>query len=262
MSIVFSAIAPHSPLLIPPIGKKNLERLKATVAAFKRLEEDLYASKAETLFVISPHGPIQPNSFTMNLSPEFQADFEEFGDFATKFSRNGDIGLAYKIREKLEANTPLQLISEKRLDHGSAIPLFLLTEHLPQIKIIPVYYAGLDLEAHFNFGQLLRGEMLKHKERIGIVASGDLSHGLTKDSPAGYSAKGKKFDQKVIEYLQKGKIGDLLALDHDFIAEASECGLKSIVTLMGILNNLKHEPQMLSYEFPFGVGYLVMGFRL
>ena len=225
MPIVFSAIVPHSPVLIPGIGKENTKRLKATLESFKRLEEDLYASKAETVIIISPHGEIQSNSFTMNLSPKFTGTFEEFGDFATKLKLNGDIGLAYKIREKLETKAPLQLISEPKLDHGSSIPLYLLTQHLPKIKIIPLYYAGLDLEAHFNFGQLLRQELLAARERVAIIASGDLSHRLKKSAPAGYSPKGKKFDQKLIEYLSQSKGSEVIKMDHEFIRDARECGL-------------------------------------
>lgn len=139
MSIVFSAIVPHSPFLIPDIGKENLLRLKATESAFKKLEEDLYVSKAETIIIISPHGIIQPNSFTMNVSPEFVANFEDFGDLTTKINLAGDIGLANKIRERMETRAPLQLISEPKLDYGSGVPLYLLTPHLlvklPQLKV-------------------------------------------------------------------------------------------------------------------------------
>jgi hypothetical protein len=36
----------------------------------------------------------------------------------------------------------------------------------------------------------------------------------------------------------------------------------SILILLGILDEVKHEPQLLSYEYPFGVGYLTMEFKL
>ena len=75
-------------------------------------------------------------------------------------------------------------------------------------------------------------------------------------------AKGKKFDKKLIEYLTKAKTAEILKMDREFIAEAGECGLKSIMILLGILNNINFLPQLLSYETPFGVGYLVMNFKL
>jgi aromatic ring-opening dioxygenase LigB subunit len=41
------------------------------------------------------------------------------------------------------------------------------------------------------------------------------------------------------------------------VQSAGECGLRSIVILMGALDGLKVKPEILSYEGPFGVGYLV-----
>ncbi len=262
MPIIFSAITPHSPILIPSIGKENLSRLKATKSAMEKLEEDLRANDPDTILVISPHGLTQQDAFTINLNPEFEANFEEFGDFTTKLRFNGDVGLTYKIRERLETKAPLQLISEPNLDYGSSIPLSLLTGKLPDVKIIPLHYCGLDLQAHFKFGQLLKREFMVSNNKTAIIASGDLSHRLSKDAPAGYSPKGKKFDKKIIDYLAKRKTAELLEMDRHLIAEAGECGLKSIVILLGILGGINYEPKMLSYEAPFGVGYLVMNFKI
>ena len=262
MSIVFAAIVPHPPILIPGIGKENINQLKQTAAAYLKLEQNLYASQADTIIVISPHGPLQELTFTLNLSPEFNGNFEEFGDLATKLNFRGNIGLAHKIREKMETTAPLKLISESKLDHGSSIPLYLLSGHLPKIKIIPLYYSGLDLNAHYNIGQMIKNELLNSKTRIACLASGDLSHRLTENAPAGYSPKGKKFDKKLIDNLLKKQTGEIIKFNHEFVADAGECGLKSIVIMLGILEGIKYEPELLSYEAPFGVGYLVMNFKL
>jgi MEMO1 family protein len=262
MPIVFSAIVPHPPLLIPTIGKDNIKNLKATDEAYAELSEELYVSQAETIIVISPHGPLQENSFTMNLSPEFYGDFEKFGDLTTKFNLKGDVGLTHRIREALETAAPLQLISQAKLDHGTSIPLYLLTEHLPAIKVIPLYYCGLTLPAHFNFGQLIKNEILSSKNRIALIASGDLSHRLTKNAPGGYSPKGKKFDKRLMEYLLKKQTQEIIKFDHGFVADACECGLKSIAIMLGILEGMNYEPKLLSYEAPFGVGYMVMKYKM
>lgn len=262
MSLVFSAVVPHSPILLPSIGKENQKRLEATTKSYEKLAEELESSKAEAVLIISPHGIIQPTSFTMNLNPKFSCNFEEFGDFSTKLSWAGDVGLAYKIREKLETKAPLQLVSEENLDYGCSVPLYLLAQKLPKIKLIPMYYSGLDYNAHFEFGKLLGHELVIKKEHIAIVASGDLSHRLSKDAPGGYSPKGKKFDKKLIDALKKNKPEDIINMDHKLIHEAGDCGLKSILMLLGALDGIKHEPQLLSYEFPFGVGYMVMNFKL
>jgi len=262
MAIVFSAIVPHSPILIPAIGKENLLKLKDTQRAYDKIANDIMRSEAEVVLLISPHGPMNGKSFVMNLSPEFKINFEEFGDLVTKKTLRGDVGLAYKIREQLETKAPLQLISEENLDHGSSIPLFLLSEKIPNIKVVPVYYSGLNFEAHYEFGKKLQRELIYNNEKIAIIASADLSHSLSKDSPAKYAPRAKKFDQKVISSLQKNKIEELLNIDSKLVMEAKECGFKSIILLLGILNNIKYSPHLLSYEAPFGVGYMTMSFKM
>lgn len=262
MAIVFSAIVPHSPILIPSIGKENSKLVEATASAFRKIEEDLYSAKVETIVIISPHGPIQQNVFSINIAPKYMINFEEFGDFVSKAEIAGDIGLAYKMKEKIETDAPLQLITEEKLDHGTSIPVYLLTRNMPNIKIIPVYFSGLDAQSHFDFGKLLKRSLAPSQTRIAVIASGDLSHRLTKNSPAGYSPKGKKFDAKITECLLKKNNKDILGIKNDLAAEAGECGLKSITTLLGILDGVNYDPQVLAYEFPFGVGYLTMNLKI
>ena len=50
--------------------------------------------------------------------------------------------------------------------------------------------------------------------------------------------------------------------DEDFVDDAGECGYRSILILMGILDGLNIKPRILSYEGPFGVGYLVADYKL
>ena len=58
-------------------------------------------------------------------------------------------------------------------------------------------------------------------------------------------------------------IKNFLRLDEMF-PEAGECGLRSFSFLLGILeeSGLDWQPEILSYEGPFGVGYLVINFVL
>ncbi len=262
MSLVFAAIVPHTPILIPPIGKENIKKLELTNQAYLKLASLLKKAQPDTILIISPHGNINQNNFVFNLNPQFSGDFQTFGDFSIKQNWPGEVGLTYKIREHLETKVPIQLVSITELDYGSTVPLYMLARDMPETKIIPLYYSGLPNKDHYRFGQLLKKELLISRHKIAVLASGELSHRLTKKSPAGYSPHGKKFDKKIIGLLKNKKNQALLELDQNLIAEANECGLRSILILCGILNNIEYEPQLLSYEFPFGVGYMVMNLKL
>lgn len=262
MSLVFSAISPHPPILIPGIGKENLDQIIKTKGALADLEKDLYASKPDILMIISPHGQVNPDHFTINLSDNFEIDFEEFGDFSTKIKISGDIPLMTNDRERISSKSPINIISEIKLDHGVGIPFYCLGRNLPNIKIIPIYFSLLDNQSHLEFGKSLKEIILNTDKRIAIIASGDLSHCLTENAPVKFNPAGKKFDENLIELLKKGDSQAIVNMDKKLIENAAECGLRSIIILLGALNNINFETKILNYEAPFGVGYLVANFEL
>lgn len=260
MSIVFSSIASHSPLLIPEIAKENATKCEQTVKAYQKLANSLVEVQPDTIIIFSPHGLVQPEAMSLNISPEFTGKFEEFGDLTNKFKVTGDIELAAKLKEALETKTQLQVINEPVLDSGSAVPLFLLRQKLPQVKVIPIYHSQQDLQTHYEFGQLLKRELSLSPKKIAIIASADLSHGLSKQAPADYSPEAKKFDKKVIKAIENNQIEELINLDPQVIKKVHETGLRTIIMLMGVLADIEKTAKVLSYESPFGVGCLVVNY--
>ncbi len=258
----FAAIAPHPPILIPTIGRENTKRVQKTIEAMEELEKKIYEARPETIIIITPHGPILADAFSLNLNPKYQSNLEEFGDFATKLEFKTDTALAYRIKELMEdKNIPLILVSEPFLDHGTTLPLYFLTKRLNEVAVLPVGYSLLDFKTHFNFGDYLKEIILNEEKKIAVIASGDLSHRLTVDAPGGYSMRGKEFDQKLVELIANKNTAGILNLDSDLIEEAGECGLRSFVILLGLLERMNYVPEILSYEGPFGVGYLVVHFQ-
>jgi aromatic ring-opening dioxygenase LigB subunit len=262
MSLVFASICPHPPLIIPTIGRENLKIVAKTVNAMKQLERKIRKTAPEVILIVSPHGPFFMDAFTINLADKFIAEFKNFGDLTTHLEFNGNLDLSYKIRSALETKMPITMVTEPNLDHGASVPLYYLTPKLKNFSIIPITYSFLDYQTHLEFGRQLKEIFNTHPRRIAFIASGDLSHRLTFDAPAGYSPQGIVFDQKLITLLRKRAIKKILELDKDFVEEAGECGLRSILILLGILEGMNYRFQALSYEGPFGVGYLVANFKL
>jgi MEMO1 family protein len=262
MSLVFAAIVPHPPILIPNIGKEHLSKIEKTKQALEKLEQDLYSAKPEIIIVISPHGEIDSRAFTINLASSYQADFEHFGDFETKLKFKGDTVLMAFSKEKIAIKSPINIISEPKLDHGVSIPLYCLAQHLPDVSVIPIYFSMLDSQAHFEFGKGIKDAVMDSDKRVAVIASGDLSHCLNEQSPVKCDPAGKLFDEKLTKLVKDCDSLGLVNFDHELADKAHECGLRSIQILAGVLSDVKCKPEILSYEGPFGVGYLVASINM
>jgi AmmeMemoRadiSam system protein B len=261
--LVFSAIVPHPPVLLPRLDNENAKKLAKTSEALEKLRANLEAANPDAIIIFSPHGKNLADAFAMNLVPSYKANFEEFGDFETKNEYKSDIMLAQEIQESVHyvKKMPLAMTSDENLDHGITIPLELLAKNLKNTAIIPIYPSMLDHKAHFDFGGRLKDVIVNHGKRIALIVSGDLSHRLTSDAPAGFSPKGKEFDEKIIELISHKNAVGTLNLDDEFVNEAKECGFHCILMLMGLMEKINYTPEILSYECPLGVGYMVANFK-
>jgi len=165
------------------------------------------------------------------------------------------------LAPKLAKTKPeIIIISSPHPDWGFEVPLhFLVKNHSFEIKPILT-----DLESpkvHFERGkEFIRS--LPRATRGAWIASGDMSHRLKEDGPYGFHPSGPEFDQEFIRLLKAKDIQGILNLNPELIEGAGECGLRSFCMLLGALeaSKIKWEPEILSYEGPFGVGYLVTQF--
>ncbi|MCK4355101.1 hypothetical protein KAW43_01975 [Candidatus Parcubacteria bacterium] len=160
-----------------------------------------------------------------------------------------------------ESNPDNIIISSPHPDWGFNVPLFFLASDFQEE--IKTYLTGLESPIFwFEKGKKTCLELDK-KKSYALIASGDMSHCLKKDGPYGLHPDGPKFDKALIEYLKKKDIKNFLKLD-EYFPEAGECGLRSFSFLLGILeaSGLNWQPEILSYQCPFGVGYLVVNFKL
>jgi aromatic ring-opening dioxygenase LigB subunit len=263
MPLLNAAIVSHSPILIPEIGKMNQQILNKTVEAYAKLASELQGNDIQTIVIISPHGQVQSNYFTINVGPELAIDLSSFGFLGTNRKFLSDLSFIDYLKNT--DGPQIQLISDPRLDYGASVPLHLLAALMPDVKIVVISYASeLGLEEHLALGQRISQTIEQSDKRIALIASGDLSHRLKKNSPNGYSPKGAKFDNKLIEFLndKTNTKNNILSIDANLIKDAGECGLKSITTLLGALENRNYEPEILAYQTDFGIGYLTMRFNL
>ena len=255
--LVFAGIVPHSPILIPTIGKENQAKLTKTLKAFDILEEELHRANPDTIIVISPHGEVNNYNFVVNTQSDYKAQLQDFGDFSTELNFKSDLVFINQLKSQNETKLPIQLTHGDNLDHGFSVPLYFLTRKFKNYRIVPINYAMLNYEMHIKLGEAIKEACFSLDKRFAIIASGDLSHRLSYHAPVGFSPQAKDFDKKMIQLLKKKNVENILNLDTDLVENAAECGLRSFLILLGVIKNMDYDFQVLSYESPFGVGYLV-----
>jgi AmmeMemoRadiSam system protein B len=261
MPLIFAAITPHPPLLIPKISGRDFKKVDKTQQAMEKLAELLEKANPETIVILSPHNLVYPDHFNVNSMAKLRGDFDAFRHPEITFTFRNDLELANKIiAEADKEGIPVVPYDNEKeffeLDHGSLVPLNYLTSEIgSSIKVLPIAYSMRDRKDHFVFGQLMRNIFQKSKKRIAFVASGDLSHRLLEQNQA--AEVGKYFDETIKNSIEHQDFSDILNIDPKIRELAGECGYNSIVTLLGVIDTLNTKPKILSYESPFGVGYLV-----
>lgn len=252
----FGAIVPHPPILIPNIGKENRSFLEKTLESYQELVEKIKEKKIDSLILISSHGHSRPSTISIRADEWFNINFEEFGDFSTKMKVRNDLALSQRIREKLIKDKGVQLISGQNLDHGAGVPLYLLCYEFKDIKTLIIHTSAENLKRHYDIGKKIGREADKYAGNTAVVASGDLSHCLSEKAPCGYLPKGAKFDQKFIENLKKRNEREIIETDSKAIEEVKACGPRAIALMLGAMSGKRYEGEILSYEYPFGIGNL------
>ncbi len=256
--LVFSAIAPHPPIMVPEVGRESIADVADSIDAMAELTRRLIESGAETVVLISPHAPLAVDSFVAYEGPEVYADFANFRAPATTFTAEVDEELLTSIKQVATSqNYYVSTLLEHDLDHGTAVPLYFLLQNGWHGKVVTLGYSFLSNEDHLQFGSCIKKAVDRVGRRTAFIASGDLSHRLKPQAPAGYNPEAHFFDQQVVDALRANAPNRIVDIDHNLRKLAGECGYRSMLVAIGASSDLPPSCEVLSYEAPFGVGYLV-----
>jgi AmmeMemoRadiSam system protein B len=266
MSVVLGCIAPHPPLIVPGIGyDQDKEIVRKTINAMEELTPLLAASKPDTAISCSPHSfYTDPSQMGISFAPVSEGNMHEWGTREPAYSAENDLELVKLIQQESESvKIPLKKLADKKydLDHGVLVPVQFLGKALQGIPLVPVTFSYMPLSSHFAFGQAIARAADKSGKRVAFIASGDLSHYL-KGSHYGYHSEGEVFESKLEQALADGDNDSILNMDRTLIERAGECGLRSIVIMLGAIDGLEIKTSILSHEGPFGVGYLIASFEV
>ncbi len=253
-------IVPHPPLIIPEVGKGEEKAISSTIGAYHEIGKQIKDLAPEVIIVTTPHGPAYGDYIHISSSPRLKGSFKMFGAPEVTLEFNSDKGLIDNIIETAKdcgIDAGGEGAQDKELDHGALIPLYFVSQYYTDFTLVRISISGHSLEQLYTFGNCIQKAIFNTNKSVVFISSGDLSHKLAKDGPYGFAPEGPIFDKYLIEAIKSSDFKKLLTIDSDLYYKAGECGLRSFAIMAGALNGLSISSSILSYEGPFGVGYLV-----
>lgn len=263
MPIIGAFILPHPPIILPGIGKGEEKRIQKTTDSFREVARRVKELAPETIVLTSPHSVMYADYIHISPGERASGDMRQFrapgiiarAAYDTEFVRELEM---LALTNGIPAGT--QGERSAALDHGTMLPLLFINEQYTDYKLVRTGLSGLPMADHYRFGMCIRDAAEKTGRRVVLIASGDLSHKVRAEGPYGYADEGVQFDREITQAMASGDFLKFLSFTPEFAEKAAECGLRSCVILAGAFDGIDVEPELLSYEGTFGVGYGVASF--
>ena len=263
MSILAAFMVPHPPMIVPQIGRGSEAQIQDTIRAYEQVADEIAALKPETILITSPHATMYADYFHVSPGRNATGSFSDFGVPQITFNETYDEEIVRRI-ERLAGEWHVEAGSlgerDRRLDHGTMVPLWFIRQKYDAFKIVRIGLSGLSLADHYKFGMLIREVVEATGRRAVFVASGDLSHKLQEYGPYGFAAEGPQYDERIMDVCSRAAFGEMLDFDEVFCEKAAECGHRSFVIMAGALDAQAVDARVLSHEDVTGVGYGVCTF--
>lgn len=250
MTVIGGLVVPSSIFLVPEVGRGRERDAVRTVGALRRAGRLVAQCAPDALALLLP-GAGLPALLTA-ASGRLRRDLRPYD--APEQSRD----------DVLDA-----VLSAALLDDGAAGLSVCAVEALPEITLAPLFFLSAQAtiplivcsltdrcDGARAVGEALARAAGQSGRRLLAVAVGELSSKLFRGAPGGYSAHAVAFDQQIVEALARGDLDAALLRSAADRAESGETLLPQIAALAAALGP-EASFEVLSYEGPFGLGYLV-----
>ena len=263
MAILAAFMVPHPPMIVPAVGRGSEKQIQKTIDAYEQVADEIAALAPETIIITSPHTVMYADYFHISPGKGAKGDFGRFRAAQVCFDEEYDRELVNELADIARGQGfPAGVMGErdKRLDHGTMVPLYFIRRKYTGAKIVRIGLSGLPLSEHYRLGQMIREAVDRLGRKAVFVASGDLSHKLQDYGPYGFAEEGPQYDARIMDVCSRAAFGELFDFDETFCDRAAECGHRSFVIMAGAFDGLAVKATQLSHEDVTGVGYGICTF--
>lgn len=260
--LTFAGLFPHPPILVPAVAGRRHAACRDSWAGGRRFASRLVASRAERVVIISPHAPRQDTAFGLWSGSRLQGDLGRFGAPDEGVDVANDEDLVKRLQHNARsAALDTWRISPGPLDHGTVIPLWFLAAagwRGPTVVVsLPRRVTNTQLE---TCGRWLQSSLEDAAQPYALVASGDMTHRALPEAPAGYHPRAVEFDEALRDLIRRGRLDRIAQLDPELRRLAAEDAADTSLIVAAACDYRADGCEVVSYEHPFGVGYLVAVF--
>jgi aromatic ring-opening dioxygenase LigB subunit len=259
----FCGLFPHPPIVVPDVGRERHDDCRPTYDGCREFARRLVASEPARLFVVSPHSPRATRAFGLWSGERLQGNLGRFGAPQAAVDLPNDPEALAALERAAEAHrVETWTIPSEPLDHGAVIPLWFVQEAgwdgPTSIASLPWSEDPRTMEA---FGRTVADAFVPLPGATALIASGDMTHRAIPGAPAGYHPRAVEFDRTLTELVRQGRLADIPDIDPGLRKDAAEDATDTSIIAASAIGFRPRGAEVLSYEHPFGVGYLVAVFH-
>ena len=242
--IAHGAVVPHAPVLL-----ENIQPSLDEGRRVRKAVDVLDFSNADVVVLVSPHGP------TAGIYEHCEGSLRGFGIGDAEAARDTDAGLGRALGTAW-GHEPI----DGPVDFGIVVPLLLgVGGDLPMVAVSLPQTTGPGARALSESVDAAKGlagalATAADERAVAVVASAHSSAGLSARAPLTEVSGAAEVDREVVEALEAdpARIENLLGPLHEV---GHACGVGPLSVLPHLLEGWRSEG--LTYEAPYGVGYMV-----
>lgn len=252
--------------------EKEQGKGEPTREAMETLGRRFAAAQPESVVILTPHNVHVEGAMAVVEAGRSAGDLAQWGGAGVALQGAIDRQLAAGIKAAVRAaGVPMLGISYggnnaeesvHPMDWAVLVPYwFMGGRSEPQVPLVIVSPArDLTPEAHIRAGAAISQAAEESGKRIALVASCDHGHGHDPDGPYGFRPESKEFDDRVVEILRGGDLGELLRLSVDFVRQAAADSWWQMLMLHGALGE-GWRGELLTYEAPTYFGMICAAYE-
>lgn len=258
-----SGLLPHPPIVVPLVGGgRGEEGCRATTEACRELARRLVEAAPRRLCLVSPHSPRGGGAFGIWQGERLAGDLGAFRapEAAVDLPNDAELSRAL-VAEAGRSGLACWSIPAESMDHGAVVPLWFLQQ---AGWCGPTSVLSLPLPDRADpgaVGSALGRVVEELGEPAALIASGDMTHRGSPGAPSGYHPRALEFDRELRRLVGQGRLEDIPRIDPQLRSLAAEDAADSATLVAAAHGFRAHAAEELSYECPFGVGYLVAVFH-